>query len=525
MDGEKQKYKIPKEIQDIALILNEKGFEAYLVGGCVRDLLRGSVHGEHIEPTHSTSSGSATRFLPEPKDWDIATNATPDKVQELFSKWDGGTKENPSTVYENDFGTVGIKTKSEDQRLKIIEVTTFRSEEGYSDKRHPDHVTFSKTVEEDLARRDFTVNAMAMGSVKWVAGEIIDIFGGQDDLRGRIIRTVGKPEERFEEDALRMMRAVRFAVELDFQIEPETRRAIESHSRELELISKERIRDEFIKILETPRAAKGIILLEELNLLNYVMPELREGLGVGQNKHHIYTVFEHNVRALDYAARQNYSLAVRLASLLHDVGKPKSKVGNGPDSTFHGHEMIGAKIAARALDRLRFSKDLAEQAIHLIRYHMFYYNTDEVSAAGVRRFLARVGPENVDDLMKVREADRIGSGVPKAVPYKSRHLMFMIEKVKSDPISPKMLKVDGDDVMKILGIEPGPKVGQILVALLEEVLDDPSLNTRENLESRIKNLGGLSEKELIALAKRAKEKKDEFEEGVEEEMKKKFHVK
>ena len=501
MEPKKQKLDIPKEVQRIALLLNEKNFEAYLVGGCVRDILIGR----------------------EPKDWDIATNATPDKVQELFAHWNG-KKDELSTVYENDFGTVGIKTTSEDPRMKIVEVTTFRADEGYSDKRHPDHITFAKTVEEDLSRRDFTINAMAMGAVKWVAGQIIDEFCGEEDLKKRIIRTVGKPDERFGEDALRMMRAVRFAVELDFEIDPETRRAIEKHSRELELISKERIRDEFVKILETPRAAKGVIMLEELNLLQYILPELREGLGVGQNKHHVYSVFEHNIRALDYSAKENHPLHVRLASLLHDVGKPKSKRGEGPDSTFYGHEMIGAKLAAKALDRLRFPKDFTDQVIHLVRFHMFYYNVGDVSAAGVRRFLARVGPESVDDLMKVREADRIGSGVPKAVPYKTRHLLFMIEKVKNDPISPKMLKVNGDDVMRILKIEPGQKVGQILVALLEEVLDDPARNERDNLEARIKELGKLSEKELIDLAKKAKVAKVEFQGEVEGEMKKKFHV-
>ncbi len=499
----KNKYKIPKEAQQIGVILGDKGFEAYLVGGCVRDLLLGR----------------------EPKDWDVATNATPDKVQELFFDFGGRTAEDPATVYENDFGTVGIKTKSDDPKLKIIEVTTFRSEEGYTDKRHPDKVTFAQNVEEDLSRRDFTVNAMALGIIKWTAGAIIDEFGGQDDLRAKIIRTVGKPEERFGEDALRMMRAVRFAVELDFEIEMNTRRAIEKLGNGLEAISKERIRDEFIKIIETPRAAKGVILLEELNLLKYVLPELREGLGVGQNKHHVYTVFEHNVRALDYSAKENHPLHVRLASLLHDIGKPKAKRGEGPDSTFHGHEVVGAKIAARALDRLRFPKELAEQVIHLVRYHMFYYNTGEVSEAGVRRFLARVGPENVDDLMKVREADRIGSGVPKAVPYKSRHLMFMIEKVKKDPLHPKMLKLRGEDIMALLKIEPSPRVGFVLSVLLEEVLDDPARNTREYLESRAKELGKSSDAELRKLSQKAREKKDEFEGEIEEDIKKKYHVK
>jgi len=187
--------------------------------------------------------------------------------------------------------------------------------------------------------------------------------------------------------------------------------------------------------------------------------------------------------------------------------------------------VIGAKMTIRIMDRLRFSKDVAEKVTHLVRNHLFYYNVGEVTAAGVRRFLRRVGPENIDDLIKVREADRIGSGVPKAVPYKLRHLLFMIEKVKNDPLSPKMLSVTGIDVMKILEIEPGPKVGQILNILLEQVLDDPELNSREHLESEIKKLGKLSDKKLQAMTEEAKDKKDKVEQGIEEDIKKKYYVK
>ena len=255
------------------------------------------------------------------------------------------------------------------------------------------------------------------------------------------------------------------------------------------------------------------------------MPELREGIDCGQNKHHIYTVFEHNVRALDYAAKKNYPLVIRLASLLHDVGKPRTKQGEGPDSTFYNHEIMGAKMAVGMLDRLRFSKELIERIVHLVRFHLFYYNVGEVTESGVRRFLNRVGPEHVPDLLKVREADRIGSGVPKAFPYKLRHLLFMIEKVKYDPLSPKMLKINGEDVMMVLKIEPGPKVGQVLSILLEEVLDEPNRNAKEDLELRIKQLGEFSDKELTELAEKAREKKDEFESGVEEEMKRKYYVK
>lgn len=482
------KISAPKEVGEIAKTLAKAGFEAYLVGGCVRDMLLGR----------------------EPKDWDVATNAKPDELLELF----------PESVYENTFGTVGVKTESDDPALRVVEITSYRTEGKYSDKRHPDEIKFAKTIEEDLARRDFTVNAMAMD----IKGDAVDPFGGRDDLTAKIIRTVGKPEERFSEDALRLMRAVRFAVELDFEIELNTRRAIEKLSRELEAIAKERIRDELVKIIMTPRAAKGIILLEELALLQYVLPELREGLGVGQNKHHIYSVFEHNVRALDYAAKQNYSLEVRVASLLHDVGKPRSKKGDGPDSTFYQHEYIGAKMALKALDRLRFPREFVEGVAHLVRRHMFFYNVGEVSPAGVRRFIVRVGPENIDDLLKVREADRIGSGVDKAVPYRLRHFLFMIEKVKRDPLTPKMLAINGDDIMELLKLPQSMRVGWILHSLLEEVLDDPEKNVKKYLTERAQELNELSDAELKALTAKAREKERQVEEAAEEEMKQEFRV-
>ena len=481
---------IPDMVRGIAKTLEKAGFEAYLVGGCVRDIMLGR----------------------EPKDWDITTSATPDEIQAIF----------PDSVYENKFGTVGIKTEAEDPKLKIIEVTTYRVEGKYSDKRHPDEVRFAKTVEEDLSRRSFTVNAMAMDAE---GKKIIDPYGGQEDLRAKVIRTVGNPVERFDEDALRMMRAARFATELDFQIDYATRRAIEEKAGLLEAIAEERLRDEFVKIIMSSRAAAGIVLLEELDMLRYVCAELREGLGVGQNLHHIYTVFEHNVRALDYSAKQGYSLTVRLASLFHDVGKPRSKKGDGLHSTFYNHDSIGARMCVGLMDKLRFSKELTEQVAHLVRYHLFYYNVGEVSEAGVRRFIARVGEDSIDDLLRVREADRIGSGVPKAVPYKLRHLQFMIDKVRRDPISPKMLKVDGSKVMRIAGLSPSPKIGQILAALLEEVLDDPKKNNEKYLEERVKELALYSEKQLMELKEKSRKKTEEFEEGVESELKKRHYVK
>ena len=518
-----------KEIRGVVTALEKAGFEAYLVGGCVRDLL----------------------MEREPKDWDVATNATPDQIQKVF----------PESVYENEFGTVAVKatrgSTQTDTRINaeenlIVEVTTYRKEGKYTDKRHPDEIKFAQTIEEDLARRDFTVNAIALSlrvppfwsmpkerdeaiSEKIASSVAVgdlprndgltDPFNGQEDIKNKIIRTVGNPEERFNEDALRLMRAVRLAAELDFGIEKKTADAISKMAGLLEMIAKERIRDEFIKMIMTSKAGDGVRMMTESGLLKYVLPELLEGVGVGQNKHHIYNVFDHNVRALEYAVSKNYSLEVRLASLLHDVGKPRTKGGDGPDSTFYNHDLVGAKMTLRALDRLKFPKKLIEKVAHLVRYHLFYYNVGEVSEAGVRRFLRKVGPEHVDDLIKVREADRIGSGVPKAVPYKLRHLLFMIEKVKQDAIDTRMLQVDGDDIKKLTGLPQSIKVGQILAVLLEEVLDDPKKNTKDYLEKHALELNQLSEEELKKMASTAREKKDEFESGKEEEIKKRFFVK
>jgi putative nucleotidyltransferase with HDIG domain len=265
-------------------------------------------------------------------------------------------------------------------------------------------------------------------------------------------------------------------------------------------------------------------MLEDLGLLRFITPELRDGIGCGQNKHHIYTVFDHNVRALNYAVEKNYSFIVRLASLLHDVGKPRTKRGEGPDSTFYNHDTVGARMTARMLDRLKFSAEVIERVTHLVQHHLFYYNVGEVTESGVRRFLRRVGVEAIDDLLKVREADRIGSGVPKAFPYKLRHLLFMIDKVKHDPIHPKMLALRGDDLMQTLSISAGPRVGHLLAVLLEEVIDAPEKNVREVLEARARELNILSDADLIALAEKARFKQEEFESGVESEMKQRHKV-
>ncbi|MBI2676728.1 MAG: HD domain-containing protein [Candidatus Yanofskybacteria bacterium] len=478
---------LPKEVKSILEKLEENNFQAFVVGGCVRDLLLGK----------------------EPTDWDITTNAKPEEIQKIF----------PDSFYENDFGTVGVKTGQEEKTL-VVEVTTYRIESKYTDKRHPDKIRFAEKLEEDLKRRDFTINALAMDK----EGKVTDLFDGQKDLKEKVIRAVGDPEERFSEDALRMMRAVRFAASLNFTIEEKTLEAIKNKHSLMKIISKERIRDELVKIVESRDAKKGAELLRETELMQYALPELLEGVGVEQNLHHIYTVWEHNIRALDYACSKNYSVEVRLASLLHDVGKPRSKRGMGRNSTFYAHEMIGAKMTAQVLDRLKFPQKQAEKIIKLVRWHLFYYNVGEVTESSVRRLVANIGKENVEDLIKVREADRIGSGTPKAKPYKLRHLQFMIDKVARDPLSPKMLKINGNQLMQLLKISPGPKVGMIINALMNEVLEDPGKNSAEYLNKRSAELNKLSEKEILKLAQAGKEKITEEEEKEVKKIKQKHFV-
>ena len=487
---------IPKEVLEVVEKLKENGFEAYVVGGCVRDFLRGV----------------------EPEDWDVTTNAKPEEIMRIF----------PKSFYENRFLTVTVLTGSQNPKLKEIEITTFRKEAKYTDKRHPDFVGFAKTLEEDLARRDFTINAMAIEipNSKFQIPKLIDLFGGKKDLENKIIRAVGDPRKRFSEDALRMMRAVRFSVTLGegWKIEEKTKEAIKENAFWISAISKERIRDEFLKIIMSERAAQGIETLRELGLLKYIIPELEEGYKVSQNKHHIYDCYEHYLRSLDYAAKKGFNMYVRLAALFHDIGKPRTKRGEGPNATFYGHEIVGAKMTAQILNRLRFPKKDIEKIVKLVRYHLFYYNPGEVGEASVRRLIRKVGKENIEELLQVRMADRIGSGVPKAEPYKLRHLRYMIEKVSRDPISVKMLKVNGYDVMEILKIKPGPKVGQILHILLEQVIEDPKKNEENFLKEEIKRLGKLSDEELEKMAKEAKEKIEKIEQKRDEMTKRKYWV-
>ena len=496
---------IPTEVKKIVSALENKGFQAFVVGGCVRDILREV----------------------EPNDWDITTSANPEELKKIF----------PKSFDVNQFGTVTVLTSSKKENLKAIEITTFRTEEKYTDKRHPDKVRWAKTIEEDLARRDFTVNAMAVsipllpppsqrggGGIKGGGEVIIDPFNGQKDLGNKLIRAVGKPEERFQEDALRLMRAIRLATALDFSIEKQTLSAVQKNAGLLEFISKERIKDEFLKIIMSDNPAKGIELLRETGLLQYIVPELLEGYKVGQNKHHIYDVYEHVIRSLQFGAKENFNKYVRLAALFHDIGKPRVKEGQGADSTFYNHEVVGAKMTAKVLKNLKFSKKEIEKIVKLVRYHLFYYNVGEVQESSVRRLLAKVGPENFEELVQLRMCDRIGSGCPKALPYKLRHFQYVAERVALDPIDSTTLKIGGAEVMKILKMEPGPKIGEILAVLLGEVLDKPKNNKKIYLEKRIKEIGGLSEKELEQLAKKARDKREEIVTKRDEMTKKKYWV-
>ena len=501
---------LPQEVKSIIERLEKAGFQAFAVGGCVRDTLLGL----------------------EPQDWDIATSANPEEIQKVF----------PGSFYENKFLTVTVLTDSQNQKLKEIEITTYRKEAEYSDQRHPDQVDLASSIEEDLARRDFTVNAMAL-KIKNGRSQILDIFDGQKDLKNKIIKTVGDPQARFTEDALRLMRAVRFATTLNnkvdetnvssppfallqraWAIEDKTFQALKDNAHLLEAVSKERIRDEFVKIVMSERAAQGIELLRESGLLKYIIPELEEGVDCSQNKHHIYDCYQHNLKSFEYAVKENFNKYVRLAALFHDVAKPRSKRGEGPDATFYGHEVLSAKMTWQILNRLKFPKKEIEKIVKLVRYHLFYYNVGEVGESSVRRLVLKVGAENVEELLQLRMADRIGSGVPKAEPYKLRHLKYIIDKVSQDPISVKMLKINGQDIMKILSLSPGPKVGLLLDILLGYVLIDPEKNEEKFLQKEVKKLGKLSEKELTKLANQAQTEREKVEMKKDEMTKKKYWV-
>lgn len=488
----KVEFPIPREIEKITNTLESKGFLAYLVGGCVRDLALNK----------------------KPKDWDITTNAKPEEIVEMF----------PKTVYENDFGTVMvINEEIKDQSLRQVEITPFRLESKYSDKRRPDTVSFSDNIEDDLKRRDFTINAMAYSKS---SGELIDLFSGMADLKDHQIKAVGKPEDRFEEDPLRIMRGIRLATEIGFTINIDTEKAMEDKAELLNHISKERIQEEFKRLVMSDRPMLGLQLMEKNHILQYILPELRESIGVEQKGDHIYDVWEHSLRALQHSADRDFPLHIRLSALFHDIGKPATRRWDKAKNkfTFYGHEVVGAKITNKILKNLKFSSEITETVTKLVRYHMFFTDIEQISLSAVRRIIRNVGDDLVWDLMKLRACDRIGMGRPKEDPYRLRKYESMIEEAMRAPTSVKMLKVDGNSLMKELDVKPGPKIGYILHALLEEVLEDPQLNSEEYLLKKAKKLNSLPDKQLIELANEGKEKMAEIEEKELNKIKKRHRV-
>lgn len=483
-------FSIPEEVLEVVNILKQAGFEAYLVGGCVRDLLLGR----------------------EPEDWDVATDAIPEKILSLFEH----------SFYENAFGTVGVVFENAlDPRHKIVEVTTYRKEGTYSDKRRPDEVSFTRNIAEDLERRDFTINAIAflpevenrnLGDVS--RGTLIDPFHGKQDLDKKTIRAVGDPKSRLNEDALRIMRAVRIAAVLNFSIEPKTQEAIVQSVGELKNIAIERIRDEFIKIVDSKNPMSGLFLMERLGILGEVMPEFLPAVNMKQNQAHKYSLWEHLLRTLQYAADKGLTLHVKLAALFHDIGKIHTREWSEKkkDWTFHGHDVVGAKITKIILERLKFDKETVSRVTKLVRWHMFFSDTDQITLSAVRRMIRNVEKDNVPDLLALRRADRIGTGVPKESPKRLRKYESMIEEVLRDPISVGMLKINGSDIMEITRSQPGEHVGNILYALLDEVLDDPQKNDLEYLKKRSVELYNLPHDKLKALGaqgRRTQEAKDE----------------
>ncbi len=486
---------IPKKIIDIVEKLEEAGFEAFLVGGCTRDLLLGKI----------------------PKDWDVTTNATPEEIIPLF----------PKTFYENSYGTVGVVNENtENETLKIVEVTPYRLESSYTDHRHPDEVKFSKSIEDDLKRRDFTINAIAMSLSKGAIKDIVDLYGGLKDIKDKTIKAVGNADDRFTEDALRMMRAVRLATELGFTINIDTKKAILSHSNLLKEISIERVRDEFIRILMSNSPKLGIELLDEFNLLQFIVPELLSAKNVKQPQAHAYDVWEHLLRTLQHAADKEWPLEIRLSALLHDISKPEtSRISHETKQiTFYGHEVVGSRVTKKILERLKFPQKAIENVSKMVRWHMFFSDTETITLSAVRRMITNVGHENIWDLMNIRICDRIGTGRPKENPYRLRKYKAMIEEALRDPVSVAMLKINGKRIMDVTHVTPGPKIGSVLNVLLEEVLDNPKLNTEAYLEKKAQELIALPEKQLETLGKQGADRKKEAENENIEEIRKKYHV-
>ena len=456
---------IPPYILDINKKFIDAGYELYLVGGGLRDLLRN-------QPI---------------KDWDFTTSATPEEILSLF----------PDAFYDNKFGTVGLPIDkiAGTEHKGVIEITTFRTEKDYTDRRHPEKIAWGQTIEEDLGRRDFTINAMALrlsslAQDKLSNFEIIDPYNGGEDLKNKIIRAVGDPAQRFKEDALRLMRAIRFATQLGFSIEENTLREISKDAPLLSEISNERVRDELMKILGSDYPYEGIMLLKNTGLLNFILPELVEGIGISQSRpgrHHKDDVFTHNVLSLKFCPSTDP--IVRFATLIHDIGKPRvADTDKDGYVIFHNHEIVGAKMAYEICERLRFSKKERQKIVILVRWHMFTVD-EHITDSAVRRFIRRIGVENVKDMMDLRVGDRLGGGTQTAESWRLKLFKKRVEEqLAPAPFSINDLVIDGHDVMKELNIKPGPQIGQILQKLFEEVDEDLEKNNKEYLVKRLKEL-------------------------------------
>mgnify|MGYP001145155558 CR=1 FL=1 len=446
-------FQLEEEIKKIFEIFKKNGFEIYLVGGAVRDFLLGKT----------------------PENFDFATNATPKQIQSLF----------PQSFYHNTYGTVSVPLEK-----KIIEITPFRKESNYTDFRHPQKIEWAKTIEEDLARRDFTINAIAYDGEK-----IIDPFHGQKDLKDKIIRCVGNPHKRFNEDALRLIRAIRFASQLGFLIEEKTKEAIEKNNQLITKISWERIRDEFLKILKSDHPAEGILFLKNTGLLKYILPELDICFSIPQKspkRHHIYDVGTHLVMSLKHCPSKDE--ITRFATLIHDIGKAKTfkKDENTGLITFYNHEVVGKKLAEKIAERFKLSSKQKEKLIRLVAFHQFTVSELQTDKA-IRRFIRNVGKEYLQDILDLRTADRLGSGA-KPTSWRLELFKKRLIEVQKEPFKITDLKVNGYDVMKILNIKPGPKVGQVLKSLFNQVVEKKLENKREVLLNEIEKFRDLEPK-------------------------------
>lgn len=431
---------IPSDVETVVDRLLDAGHDAYVVGGSVRDALRGV----------------------DPHDWDVTTDATPDQIQKVFTR----------SLYNNRFGTVVVRSGAHE-----IEVTTYRTEAEYTDHRRPDSVAFSASLHEDLARRDFTMNAMAWRPARaGTPGELIDPFGGRTDLEARLLRAVGDPDERFREDALRMLRAVRFAALLDLRIEPQTFEAIRRNAALTASLSGERIQQEMVKMLGAPAPSVALETLSDSGVLAVICPELEECKLTPQEKAAAENVFEHSLATVDATPRGD--LVLRLAGLFHDIGKPETFA----DGHFHQHQFVGEAKARAILRRWKFDKETVNEVTHLIRHHMFWYQT-EWNGSAVRRFMNTIGLEYIPALFALRRADNIGSGAKSSRMYALDALWQRVQEEidSANAVSLRDLKIDGNDLMRELGVPQGREIGRILGALFERVTDDPELNTPEAL--------------------------------------------